>query len=251
MDWRYSLQRSQSNGKNNSQNKLTNQKFDSYSKSYLAYREQHNVEPITLFLCQYVPENAKQFWSLRRSHHYGIFMDCHHGTGRAQRWHPAVTCNVTVAIGNTTVIVAYLPSNHTKLFLWLCNINEWWRGHRSHTLARFGHNFVCRVTYLPISPQGRARFKLSYRGNLQQPVEFKIVRTERKLRTEPPVELPHCNTSKIYYGWPIFKGVAKIWLVGTRIVAPAMAIGRITLLLTHLPLVPYICVSESGQHWFG
>ena len=70
-------------------------------------------------------------------------------------------------------------SCHTKLFLGLCNINEWWIGrHRSHTLDRFGHNFLCRVTNSPISPQGRPRFKLSYRGNLQQPVELKIVRTK-------------------------------------------------------------------------
>ena len=35
------------------------------------------------------------------------------------------------------------------------------------------------VTYLPISPQGRPWFELSYHGDLQQPVEFKIVRTEK------------------------------------------------------------------------
>ena len=84
-------------------------------------------------------------------------------------------------------------SEHTKQFLELCNINEWRRGHRSHTLARFGRNFVCNVTYLLISPQENPRFELSYRGNLQYPVEFKIVRTEKWLRTEPPVELAQCN----------------------------------------------------------
>ena len=51
-------------------------------------------------------------------------------------------------------------------------MNEWWRWHRSHTLACFVRNFVCHVTYLPISPQGRPRFELSYRVYLQQPVEF-------------------------------------------------------------------------------
>ena len=37
---------------------------------------------------------------------------------------------------------------------------------------------VCHVTYLPISPQERPRFELSYLSNLPQPVEFEIVRTE-------------------------------------------------------------------------
>ena len=56
-------------------------------------------------------------------------------------------------------------------------------------LVRLGRNFVRHVTYLPISPQGRPRFELSYRGNLQQPVEFKIVRTEYNYVPKPPVEL--------------------------------------------------------------
>ena len=43
----------------------------------------------------------------------------------------------------------------------------------------FGRIFMCHATYLPISPQESSRFELSYRGNLQQPVEFKIVRTEK------------------------------------------------------------------------
>ena len=51
----------------------------------------------------------KTIWSVKRSHHYGIFMGCHHGTG-----------------------ISY----HTKLILGLCNINEWWRWQRSHILAR-------------------------------------------------------------------------------------------------------------------
>ena len=46
-------------------------------------------------------------------------------------------------------------------------------------VAYFGRNFVFHLTYLPISPQGRPRFELSYRGNLQQSVEFKTVRTEK------------------------------------------------------------------------
>ena len=45
------------------------------------------------------------------------------------------------------------------------------------------------MIYLLISSQEYPRFELSHRGNLQYPVEFKIVRTEKYLRTEPPVEL--------------------------------------------------------------
>ena len=43
----------------------------------------------------------------------------------------------------------------------------------------FRMQFVCHVTYLPISPQGRPRYELSYSGNLQQPVESKIGLTEK------------------------------------------------------------------------
>ena len=65
-------------------------------------------------------------------------------------------------------------------------MNEWWRWHRLHTLARFGRNFVCHVTYLPISPQERPRFELSNCGYLQQPVEFKIVRTKKIITYQTP-----------------------------------------------------------------
>ena len=71
-------------------------------------------------------------------------------------------------------------------------MNQWWWWHRSLTLAYFGRNFVCFVIYLPISPQGRPRFELFYRVYLQQPVEFKIVRTENNYVSNSPVELAHC-----------------------------------------------------------
>ena len=48
---------------------------------------------------------------------------------------------------------------------------------------------MCHVTYLPISPHGRQRYELPYHGNLQQPVEFKIVLTKNKYVPNPPVEL--------------------------------------------------------------
>ena len=37
---------------------------------------------------------------------------------------------------------------------------------------------LCHVTSLSIPPHERP-YELSYRGNLQRPVEFKIVRTEK------------------------------------------------------------------------
>ena len=46
--------------------------------------------------------------------HDGIFRGCHHGTGRAQYWHPAVTCNITVTDIKTIEIVAYLLHQTTQ-----------------------------------------------------------------------------------------------------------------------------------------
>ena len=40
---------------------------------------------------------------------------CHHGTDHAQYWHLAVTCNVTVAIVKTSVIVWYLPCTRSQI----------------------------------------------------------------------------------------------------------------------------------------
>ena len=42
-------------------------------------------------------------------------MGFHQGTGRAQCWHIAVTCNVKVVIFKTIVIVAYLPYQSTQI----------------------------------------------------------------------------------------------------------------------------------------
>ena len=54
-----------------------------------------------------VLQNVKQFWSLKGSHRYGIFMVFHHGTGCAQA---LTSCgNVTMAIVKTIEIAAYLP----------------------------------------------------------------------------------------------------------------------------------------------
>ena len=105
----------------------------------------------------------------------------------------------------------YAISDNTKLILGLCNMNKWWRWHRLHTLARFGRNFVCHVTYLPISTQERPRVELSYRGYSQQPVEFKIVRTEKWLRTKLPsrtcpLRSLHIGTAVVCFG-TLFIGI--------------------------------------------
>ena len=47
-----------------------------------------------------------------------------------------------------------------KINFRLCNINEWWKRHRSHIVANWGCNFVFHVTYLPISPKGRSRYEV-------------------------------------------------------------------------------------------
>ena len=131
MGCQYSPQRSQSNEKSNFQNELTNQKFDSNSKLNLAYRHHHNVKPIIIFHFQNVLQNAKQFCSLKRSHHYGIFSTDILRWPVTSHWHRQDDCNCGV----------FAISEQTKQFLGLCHINEWRRGHRSHTLARFWTQF--------------------------------------------------------------------------------------------------------------
>ena len=85
----------------------------------------------------------------------------------------SVTCSVQCQ--GDCICSIFAISYPTKFFiLGLWNISEWWRGHTLHSPARFGRNFVCHVTYLLISPQGRPRFERYYHGNLQQPVECKI-----------------------------------------------------------------------------
>ena len=147
----YSPQRSQSNGKSNFHDELTSQKFDLNSKLNLDNRQHHNVKSITFYTTILVPLTII---SLRN------FMGCH----------PALTscCGHRQDDCNSG---SFAISDHTKLILGLCDINEWWRGHRSHTLTCFGRNFVCHMTYLPILPQGRPRSELSSLGDLQQPFE--------------------------------------------------------------------------------
>ena len=64
--------------------------------------------------------------------------------------------------------------------LWLSGINECWKRQRFHIAIFFGCNFVCHMTYLLISPQGKAQCELSYRDNLRQTVEYKN-HTNRKI----------------------------------------------------------------------
>ena len=44
--------------------------------------------------------------------------------------------------------------------------------------------------------------------------------------------------------------VTLVAIIGTTNLVPNLCVKSQQLILTHLPLVPYICISESGQHWF-
>ena len=72
-------------------------------------------------------------------------------------------------------------------------MNECWRWHISNTLACFGRNFVCHVTYLPISPQGRPRFELflprllTAAGRIQNCTYRKII-TYQTPQSKLPIE---------------------------------------------------------------
>ena len=71
--------------------------------------------PSLFFISNRFYKTQKRIWSIERSHHYGIVMGCHLGTGRAQYWHLAVTCNITVAIVKTIEIMAYLLYQTTQI----------------------------------------------------------------------------------------------------------------------------------------
>ena len=58
----------------------------------------------------------------------------------------------------------------------------------------------CHVTYLPISPQGRLRFELSYRGNLQQPDESKLHIQKIITYQTPQSNLPIVTHNRAGYG---------------------------------------------------
>ena len=65
------------------------------------------------------------------------------------------------------------PCLELPSILWLSSINECWKRLRSHIVTFFGYDFVSHMTYLQISPQGKAQYELSYHGNLRQTVEYK------------------------------------------------------------------------------
>ena len=69
-----------------------------------------------------------------------MFMGCHHGTDRTQYWHLAVTCNVTMAIVNTIVIVAYLPYQITQ---------NWSYG---FVISKSGEDDADRILWLLLDP---------------------------------------------------------------------------------------------------
>ena len=68
-------------------------------------------------------------------------------------------------------------------------MNEWWRWHRSHTLACFVSNFVCHLTYLPIPPQGRPRFEFSYRVTYSNQSNSTLYVQKNDYVPNSPVEL--------------------------------------------------------------
>ena len=80
--------------KNNFQNELTNQKFDSNSQLNLAYRLHHDVKPVTRFL-------SSRFY--RTQNNFGPWND-----------HIITEVYVALAIVKTIEIVAYLPYQITR-----------------------------------------------------------------------------------------------------------------------------------------
>ena len=144
MGCRYSPQRSQSNGKSNFQNELTNQKFDSNSKLNLAIDTTIMWSPSLFFISNRFYRTLNNFVSLNdhiiTEFSWVVTMAPAVPSADILRWlvtshwHRQDDCNCGV----------FVISEHTKEFLGLCHLSEWRRGHRSHTLARF---WTC-VTWL-------------------------------------------------------------------------------------------------------
>ena len=77
-----------------------------------------------------------------------------------------------------------------KYFSGLCNINKWWKQHRSHCIvARFGYNFVCHVTYLPIYPQGDNGTNFLTTVTYNSYSNSKLYKEKNDCVPNPPVEL--------------------------------------------------------------
>ena len=71
--------------------------------------------PSLLFIYNIFYRTESNFGPLKRSHHYGIFIGCHHGTGRVHHWLLAVTLSITMAIVKTIVIVGCLSYRSRKI----------------------------------------------------------------------------------------------------------------------------------------
>ena len=107
-------------------------------------------------------------------------------TGHVQHCHIAVSCPITVATVKTIVILDHLPYQITQnQFIGLGDINEWWNDTDS-ILWLVSSAILCHMIYLPTSPQGRPLYELSYCGNLRQPVEIKILLTEKMITYKNP-----------------------------------------------------------------
>ena len=118
----------------------------------------------------FILQNTKQFWPLKNDHIITEF-------SWFAPWHRP--CPVLTSCGdlqhhsghrqNDWTHGVFAISDNTKLILGLCNMNEWWRWHRSQTLARFGCNFVCHATFLQSNSKLYVQ-KNNYVPN--SPVEF-------------------------------------------------------------------------------
>ena len=139
------------------------------------------MKPIIFFQFKQVSQHTKQFRSLERSHYFHGFSlwSPDMPTAAILRWpahhngHRQDDCNCRL----------FAISHHIKSNSRLCNINQWWKQNRSHIAARFGCSFVCHLTYLTTSSQGKLQFELPYRGKLQQPGENRTWNRTRKMIT--------------------------------------------------------------------
>ena len=82
-------------------------------------------------------------------------------------------------------------SDHTKLIPWLSNINEGWRWHRYHTLARFGRTFVWRDLFTDLTA-GEAMVRTSSPRELTAGSRIQHCTHSKKIYVPNlPVELAH------------------------------------------------------------
>ena len=132
-----------------------------------------------------------------------------------------------MATVKTIVIAGYLRFQVTQNQFWgLCDINEWWKRHRSDTVTRFGCNFVCHVICLPISPKGKPRTNFLTVVTYSDQSNSKLYSQKNNYVPNPPVELAHWLVSTIWLrsfdGW---MDIVNFTLVVPELVIPQHKIG--------------------------